>query len=239
MNSFGPVDLPKALQKSSNVYFYQSALNIGINLIAKEAKRFGLGSRSGIELPGESSGLVPTPEWKDRTLYEPWVAGDTINLSIGQGYLITTPLQMACFTASLARQETLTKPTLIYDPDRKYTVDHGGEPIGLSHYQRQHLIEGMTRVCKPGGTAKVLDIPNLTVAAKTGTAQFRDRGQHLPLAWTIAFAPVENPKIAIAVMIEGTSPEDNYHGGSTAAPVVKEMLLHHFNENQKLASSKH
>jgi penicillin-binding protein 2 len=236
MFSFGMVDLPKALQKSSNVYFYQVALNTGVDIIANEAQRFGLGQLTGIELPAEHEGLVPTPKWKKQKLYEQWVAGDTVNMAIGQGYVITTPLQMACFTASLARKQTRTIPTIIYDADRKYTFNHKGQSIGLTDHQYEQLIKGMKLVAKTGGTAKVLDIPGLTVAAKTGTAQFRDKGKQIPLAWTIAFAPVEHPKIAIAVMIEGVNVEDNYHGGSTAGPIAREIFEYYFQKKSQVTA---
>lgn len=225
LNSFGMVDLPKALQKSSNVYCYQIALKTGIDDLEQEARRFGLGQETGLELPAENDGVVPSPEWKKNRLYEPWRPGDTANMSIGQGYLLATPLQMACFTASLARAETRTRPTLIHLPGRAPgSINHGGEPIGLTAYEYGKIVEGMEMAAGQEGTARRIQIPGVRIAAKTGTAQHRAHGRELTLAWTIAFAPVERPRIAIAVMVEGTNPDDNYHGGSTASPIARAVL---------------
>lgn len=228
-NRFGWVDVPIMLQKSSNVYCYQVALKTGVDKLAEEAKRFGLGSKTGIELPVESAGLVPTKAWKKERFYEDWRPGDTANMSIGQGSMLATPLQMACLTASLARRETRTKPTLLHVPGRNpRTIDHGGESIGLTDYEYDKIIEGMEMAANPGGTARRVKLDDVRVAAKTGTAQHRSHGRELTLAWTIAFAPIENPRIAIAVMVEGASPYDNFHGGSTAGPIARAVLERYF-----------
>lgn len=232
-NSFGLVNLVRALEKSSNVYCYQVAIRTGIRALAGEATRFGLGERTGIELPFEGSGVVPTPEWKKDVMYENWVTGDTANLSIGQGYLLSTPLQMAAVTASVARRETRTIPTILHAARGNPSLfDHGAEPIGLTDSEYATLVKGMERAAGPEGTARRIQIPNLRIAAKTGSAEFRSQGKELTLAWTIAFAPIENPKIAIAVMVEGTNPDDNYHGGSTAAPIARAVLEHYFRKNK-------
>ncbi len=228
-NSFGQVDLTKALQKSCNVYCYQVSQRTGIEPLAKEAKRFGLGQKTGIELLYEGTGVVPNPKWKRDVLFDTWVAGDTANLSIGQGYLLTTPLQMACVTASIARRETRTSPTILHRArENPALFKHGGEPIGLTDYEYNKLLEGMELAAGNEGTARRIQIPGIRIAAKTGSAEFRSGNQELTLAWTIAFAPIKKPRIAIAVMVEGINPNDNYHGGSTAAPIARTVLDHYF-----------
>ena len=119
-------------------------------------------------------------------------------------------------------------------------VDHGGEPIGLTYKQRTELWKGMERVVGNGGTGRLVQIEGLRIAGKTGTADFRAHGKELNLAWFLGFAPVEDPQIAIAVMVEGTSSSDSYHGGSTAGPVAKDIFLEfieHYPERAGLAFS--
>lgn len=232
-SSFGLVDLAKALERSSNVYFYQVGLNTGVDLISTEGKRFGLDEPTGIELPYAATRMViPTKEWKRQSQGFGWVPGDTANMAIGQGYILTTPLHMAAFTASLARKESRTRLTLLHDPNRTTPVDHGGEPIGLSDEHYAAIIEGMERVVSPSGTGRHAMIKGLRIAGKTGTAQITSEGEKLTLAWFIGFAPIENPRIAVAVMVEGTDPNDNYAGGSTAAPIARAVLEAYFNKQK-------
>jgi penicillin-binding protein 2 len=184
-------------------------------------------SASGIEVPYETSRLVvPSKEWKRATVGGGWVPGDTANTAIGQGFLLVTPLQMATVIASIARNETRTQPTLkALTKEQALQVNHGGEPIGISQAEKQQLWEGMERVVGPDGTGRIIQIDDFRIAGKTGTADFRAHGQEVNLAWFIGFAPVENPQIAIAVMVEGTKVSDSYHGGSTAGPIAKDIFL--------------
>ena len=135
---------------------------------------------------------------------------------------------MASFAASIARNETLTKPTILYDssldPDK---VRHGGLPIGLSDAQYRRIIDGM-ELAVQAGTARLARMPGIRLAAKTGTAQVFVQGKELTLAWFIGFAPVDDPRVAIAIMIPGTDPNDNYHGGSTAGPIAKAIFEAYF-----------
>ena len=223
----GTVLLPEAIEKSCNVFYYAEGLEMGIDVISAEAKRFGFGKKTGIELPYETTrNIVPTKTWKREATGAGWVPGDTANTSIGQGFLLATPLQMACFTASIARGETLTQPSLLTIPESKrYTINHGGEPIGLTPRQRVILWQGMERVTGRNGTGRIVGIDGLRIAGKTGTADFRAHGKEVNLAWFIGFAPIENPQIAVAVMVEGTNESQQYHGGSTAGPVAKDLFL--------------
>lgn len=223
----GEVDTAAAIEGSCNVYYYAEGLRMGIDVLSAEAKRFGLDQKTGIDLPYETSRLVvPSKEWKREQVGAGWVPGDTANTSIGQGFLLVTPLQMATFMASLARGETRTQPTLrALSAEEAEQVEHGGEPIGLSREQWTEIWEGMERVVGPDGTGRLVQIDGLRIAGKTGTADFRAHGQTVNLAWFIGCVPVENPQIAVAVMVEGASSADSFHGGSTAGPVAKDIFL--------------
>lgn len=223
----GPVDLAAAIEGSCNVFYYAEGLRMGIDVLSEEAMRFGLNEKTGIEIPFETGRLVvPTKEWKREHIGAGWVAGDTANTAIGQGFLLVTPLQMAAATASIARGETRTRPTLrALARAEALQVNHGGEPLGLSQRHANELWEGMQRVVGPDGTGRLVRIEGLNVAGKTGTADFRAHGEDVNLAWFVGFAPAEDPQIVVAVMVEGTSAADAFHGGSTAGPVAKDVFL--------------
>ena len=215
---------------------YQVGLRTGIEALAAEARRFGLdtpllqtisdlesGGQPMSELPfAASRGLVvPDREYKQRIGAGAWNDGDTANLSIGQGYLLTTPLHMACVAASIARGETRTVPSVIHSMER--TGRHlGAQPIGLNPEQLEALRGGMLR-CVEEGTARGARIPGLPYAGKTGTAEYFKNKEKAHLAWMIGYAPAENPVVAFAVLVEGQS-DTNTWGGKTAGPVAKEML---------------
>jgi penicillin-binding protein 2 len=226
---FGDQNLIEALRDSCNVFFYRAGLQTGIRRIADEARLFGLDSRTGLDLPGETGRmLVPDPAWKARRLHgEGWFEGDTANVSIGQGFLLLTPLQMATFVASLARGETRTQPTLIARQGGA-RVDHGGETIGLSPEKIELVLEGMREAGRTG-TARHAGRRDMPVAGKTGTAQVRKDGRPTTLAWFVGLAPATNPRVAIAVMVEGVpDSETTFGGGSTAAPIAREVFRTYF-----------
>lgn len=223
----GSTDLAAAIERSCNVFYYRTGLAIGIDLLSAEAERFGLNQKTGIELPFETGRLVvPSKTWKKQQQIGRWVPGDTANTSIGQGFLLQTPLQMATMIASIARGETRTQATLraLSRPDAQ-RVEHGGTSIGLTAAQTRLLWAGMERVVGPDGTGRLIQIDGFRIAGKTGTADFRAHGKEVNLAWFVGFAPVQNPQIAVAVMIEGTHENQSYQGGSTAGPVAKDIFL--------------
>ena len=228
-NGHGEVGLEEAIAKSCNVFFYDLGLKLGIDKIHAEAARFHLDTQTGIDLPYETNRIVvPSKEWKKETIGESWTPGDTANTAIGQGFLLLTPLQMATMTASIARNETRTKPTLkalARDSHEDTLVNSGNEAIGLSASQRALLLKGMEGVISPNGTGRLVKIEDLPIAGKTGTADFRAHGKEVNLAWFVGFAPINNPKIAVAVLVQGTSEADSYHGGSTAGPIAKDIFL--------------
>jgi penicillin-binding protein 2 len=227
----GTIALREAIAKSCDVFFWTYGLQTGAETIAAEARRFHLDAPTGIELPGETRRmLIPDAAWKLKARHESWFPGDTANMSIGQGFVSVTPLGMACFAASVARGETLTRPTLLHEPGR---ARQRTEPIGLSPAQRAALLDGMEG-CTTEGTAKVitlvdaLRVPGVRIAGKTGTAQVVTAKGKVDVAWFICFAPIEHPRIALAIAIEGDKPGENFAGGLYAAPVASAILRKYF-----------
>lgn len=223
----GELKMPAAIAESCDVYFYTLGIQTTAEVLAAEARRFHLDQRTGIELPNEPRRMVvPDAAWKEKNQGEKWFPGDTANMSIGQGYVLENPLNMACFTASFARDEVYTKPTLIHNPN---APRQHSEKTGLTASQRAAIVQGMEE-CTIYGTAKFLTtleslrIPGLRVAGKTGTAQIPGSKN---AAWFICFAPIENPQIAISVMIEGDTAVgrgESFAGGRYALPVAHAIL---------------
>lgn len=224
----GEVLLSEAISSSCDIYFYEAGWRTTAEIVADEARRFHLDRPTGIQLPNETHRMVvPDQAWKVEHGGQNWFPGDTANMAIGQGFVLVTPLAMACFTASVARGEVFTKPTLLHQanaPTQHY------ESIGLTKDQRTALIKGMVD-CTTIGTAKVLTnlaalrVPGVTIAGKTGTAQIPGNKN---CAWFICFAPAENPEIAIAVAIEGDVAGEEFGGGLYAAPVASRILQEYF-----------
>lgn len=223
----GHLSFPESLAHSCNIFFYKHGLDTGIEAIAAEARRLHLDVPTGIELPFETKRmLIGDTAWKKQDRDEGWYPGDTANTSIGQGFVAVTPLQMASFMASFARGQTYTKPTLVHDPKR---ARQNTEPLGLTPPQYAAMIKGMEGTVTYGSgrvpfQLPKLKIPDLRIAGKTGTAQVRTPKGTLNLAWFVCFAPVEKPEIAIAVMVEGDTPDETYAGGMYAGPVAHAIL---------------
>jgi len=221
----GKTDLYKALVQSCDVYFYNTGLKLGVDRISRYASGFGLGKKTGIDLPGEKAGRVPTREWKYRRFREPWQKGETLNYSIGQGFLMVTPLQLARMISAVANGGMLYKPEYILGKPAEKQARVPVKPQALAFIR--HALEGV--VADRHGTARTCRIPDLRVAGKTGTAQVvrqSKRKQDEKMAWRfkdhalfVAFAPVEDPQIAVAVIIEHGG-----HGGSAAAPVARAVI---------------
>jgi penicillin-binding protein 2 len=227
----GEQELPEAIASSCDTYFWTAGLKIGVETIAAEARRFHLDQRTGIDLPGEPHRMIiPDTEWKKRVMKEAWFPGDTANMSIGQGYVLMNPLEMACFAASVARGETVTHPTLLHNPN---APEQHSEPIGLTATQRAALLKGMEEVTTIGTAGAVLSkpamkIPGVRIAGKTGTAQIPGKKD---VAWFICFAPLEKPEVAIAVSCEGDTAGEDYAGATYAAPVA-DLILKRYFENK-------
>ncbi len=231
----GNLDLVGAIAKSCNSYFYTAGIDAKITSIYNMAEMLGLNDNPGIELNENywKKTIVPTPEFKrkNREYEGGWSLGDTANTSIGQGYLRQTPLQIACMTASIATKRTRTKASIIHDPNRITDMQyHGAKPLPITDKNYQAIIDGMVAAVERG-TCKRAAIDYAKVAAKSGTAQVLSNGKKLNLAWMIAFAPVENPEVAICVVVEGEK-EGDVSGGRTAGPIVKTALNKYFENRQ-------
>ncbi|MCH8475380.1 MAG: penicillin-binding protein 2 [Opitutales bacterium] len=225
----GEVDLVEAIRVSCNVFFYEHGLATGVDRIATESRRLHLDQPTGLEIPYETRRMIiPDREWKRQRLNESWFPGDTANLSIGQGFVRLTPMQMAAFTAALANDQSFVQPRVITRPESlRATSENIARPLELATQHREALLQGMFEAVETG-TARFARLDDYPVAGKTGTAQVRRRGETLHMAWFIGFAPVENPEIAIAVLVEGMEARDSFAGGATAAPIAKEVLEAYF-----------
>lgn len=226
----GHVLLEGAIAHSCDIYYFEVGRLLTPQVLAAEARRFHLDRPTGIEIPGETDRMtIPDPEWKKAKLDDRWYPGDTANMSIGQGLVLSTPLDMACFIASFARDEVFTKPTLIHDPE---SAPQRHERTGLTAAQHAAIVKGMegTTIYGTGSTFQtpLLKVPGVRIAGKTGTAQKDVKGGKINIAWFVCFAPIEKPEIAIAVAVEGDTPGETYGGGRYAAPVASAILKKYF-----------
>lgn len=218
----GSVNLLKAIQRSNDTYYYEIGRRIGEDKLFEWSKKLNLGNKLNIDLPGEEAGLVPNDEWKRKTFNVGWYPGDTLHMAIGQGFLLTTPLQVLGFTSFIASDGVLYKPQLIltnYKP--KVIVSN------IASDQNIKLIkEGLKLVPKTGGTAWPFFTFPITTAGKTGTAEFGDN-KNRTHAWYTSFAPVDDPKIALTVLVEGAG-----EGSNVSAPIAKEVYRWYFSPDK-------
>lgn len=233
----GPINMTDALKVSSDVYFYNLGLHARASgnggQIQDWARQYGLGQRTGIDLPSEVSGLIPDPAWRNRLYHEhltdrPWSAGDNVNLAVGQGDLEADPLQMAVAYAALGNDGTIVRPHLGDDVESvtgRVLEEIRPTPrrhIDISPTTRDTIMTGLTRAAtEPGGTSyPVFGNFPFPVAGKTGTAQ---RPNQPDQSWYIVLAPAKNPQIVVAVTLERGG-----FGVDTAAPVAARILEHYF-----------
>ncbi|MDR2377475.1 MAG: hypothetical protein LBD54_01835 [Puniceicoccales bacterium] len=232
-HSHGKINLFDAITRSCNVFFIEKTRSVGIRPLAAEARRFGLDQPTGIDLPYETRHmLIPTPEWKQRRGFGPWLGGDTANTTIGQGYTLVTPLQMACFIASVARGKTQTRPSILHDPTQhRRSVDQEAEDIGLSPTDHAQLLRALESVVLTG-TGKRAASEALLIAGKTGTAQVWLQGRKRNVAWFVGFAPPDAPEVAVAIELQEQDDEDSFYGGKETAPIAKTLLEAYFLSSQ-------
>jgi len=236
----GMVNVVKGIKRSNDIFFYKLAEKVGVDKVSQMAKQFGLGEPLGIDLQGESAGTVPTQNWKLKNIGEQWYLGDTYHYGIGQGYLLTTPLQVNGWTQAIANGGTLYKPHLLKDQP----------PVALSKnlldvHSSDLIKEGMVEACSPGGVAWPLfnytvknaklpidgknilgvdpasgsaDMRHVVVACKTGTAE-NGGNDTLAHAWITLFAPAYNPQIVVTVLSENSG-----EGSNVAGPIAKKIL---------------
>jgi penicillin-binding protein 2 len=225
----GTLTLHRAIVESCDIYFYHVGLKTKVDTLSQFAREYGFGSVTGVDLPGEASGLVPSAAWKERTQHMPWFPGNTVMMSIGQGYLLATPLQLAMMTALVANGGTCYAPHLL-----KRITDQSGRTLKEAQPQpvRQAKVSAETiriiqkamtdAVNAPGGTAWRARVPGLVVAGKTGTAQNPHGEDHADF---VSFAPAENPQLVVAVVVENGG-----EGGLTAAPIAKKIYETYFSK---------
>ncbi len=237
----GNLNIVGAIKRSNDIFFYKTAENTGVDYISGWAKTFGLGSKAGINLPGEVAGTVPTVEWKEKTIGEQWYLGDTYNYGIGQGFLLTTPLQVNMYTDVFANDGTLYAPHLLLAQPPKIRKQNfiNGSNLNL-------VREGMAEACDTGGVAWPLfqfkvknphlpidnldyyksasdgaDMVHVKVACKTGTAETSPDKN--PDAWITVFAPFNHPEIAVTVLVENGG-----EGSSIAGPIARDIIRDYF-----------
>ncbi|MDP1636563.1 MAG: penicillin-binding protein 2 [Candidatus Nitrotoga sp.] len=234
----GSVDLFKSIVVSCDTYYYGLATELGIDNIYSFFSEFGFGKKTGIDMEGEVSGLMPSQEWKQKRYKQRWYAGDTVSVGIGQGYNLVTPLQLAYATATLANDGVAYRPHLLKEVQNSRTSEKQALATTLEsnlNLNSEHLAlvkSAMVAVTQPGGTAaKAGAGAPYTFAGKTGTAQVigikqgekyiesKIQERHRDHAWFMAFAPSDQPKIALAVLVENGG-----HGSSTAAPIARKVL---------------
>lgn len=234
----GMVDVRKAITVSCDTFFYGLAMELGIDKLADFVRHFGFGQKTGIDINGEVSGLLPTPEWKQRRFKQPWYMGETVIVGIGQGYTLITPMQLAYATATLANAGNAMRPHIVNAIINSKTnvvtnlPNIVADKVNLKNENLEIVKLAMIDVTRPGGTAAsaAANAP-YTIAAKTGTAQVIGIKQnekynanniderHRDHALFIAYAPAEAPKIALAVIIENGG-----HGGSVAGPIARKVM---------------
>ncbi len=246
----GSISLHRAIQESCDVYFYNVGVQVGIDALSQYAQLFGMGAKTGIKLDHEQPGLSPTRKWRENRFGSPWIPGETVSNAIGQGFNLITTLQLANFYAAIGTEGKLYRPYVIQrieDPHGKVLEEFDPElirEIKLKPETIKNVKQGLWEVVnKPGGTAYYRSrIPDLDICGKTGTAQVirlkeEDRGkkcEEIDFAFRdhalfAAWAPRDNPEIAVAVIVE-----HGCHGSSAAAPVAKEIIEAYFHKKRRL-----
>jgi penicillin-binding protein 2 len=232
----GTIRLEEAIAKSCNIFFYELGRRLDINRIAKHASALGLGERTGIDLPGEKSGVMPSREWKKRSRGEEWYSGETISVSIGQGATSTTPLQLLRAVSAIATGGLLTTPHVLLHAENSSANDFKWPvrriPIGEENAQR--IRKGMWESVNNWGTGHNAAVPGQDICGKTGTVQVISKDTKTQStegfedhAWFAGFGNRDNPEIAVVVFIEHGG-----KGGIAAAPIAKEIFSAYFNKHK-------
>jgi len=238
----GDLNVVQALAQSCDIFFYkltggwEDFPGLGLDTLVRYATMYGLGQATGVDLPGEATGLVPTAKYKRLNYNESWTTGDTYNAAIGQGYVLVTPLQMADIISTVANGGTLYRPQIIRE-----VVDADGnvvKPFQPQVIRKLDVSPDVLAVVREGlrqvvanGTAPSAQLPGIAVAGKTGTAEFGEanaQGDRPTHAWFLAFAPFDNPEVAVVVFVEGGGSVLGTEGSSTAAPIASRILRQYF-----------
>jgi penicillin-binding protein 2 len=229
----GVVGIHSAIVHSCDVFFYNVGMRMGIDRISKYAKMLGLGAKTGIDLPSEETGLVPSEEWVQRVFHRKWYPGETISVSIGQGAVTATPLQLAYMIGGVASGGIFKQPHLLKDVQ---TV--GEAHVQLAEDTVEQVTQGMYGVVNEGGTAGASKLPGIEFCGKSGSAQViggaaKDRygkGQKKfkDNAWFVGYAPRRNPEIVVSVLVE-----EGEHGGAVAGPLAAGVIKAYYDKKEK------
>ncbi len=248
----GEVNVIKALAESCDVFFYQVGQKLGIDRLSMYAAASGLGSPTRINLDHEASGLIPTSKWKKRRTGVDWQGGETLSVAIGQGYDLATPLQMLALISAVGNGGNIYKPLVLKSvrtPEGSVVLESKPQLVGKLPVSRQTLEiirEGLKEVVNnPKGTAWQSRIEGIDISGKTGTSQIVGRSSernaskkessnhYEPHAWFVAYAPSDNPKIAVSVIVEHGG-----HGSSAAAPIAKEIIKAYLDNTKDQSADK-
>ena len=227
------MNLHQAIIHSCDVFFYNVGQRMGIDRISKYARMLGLGAKTGIDLPSEETGLVPSEEWVQRVFHRKWYPGETISVSIGQGAVTVTPLQLAYMVSGLASGGDYKQPHLLKDAQNV-----SEKRVELSENTIEQVTMGMYGVVNEGGTAGAVKLQGIEFCGKTGTAQtigadakvrygkgekkFKDN------AWFVGYAPRRDPEIVVSVLVE-----EGGHGGVAGAPIARDIIKAYYDKKNK------
>jgi len=233
-SSHGTVDLHKAILESCDVFFYNVGIRLGIDRLSYYATKVGLGHKTGIDLPSEEPGLMPSEEWVERVFHRKWYPGETVSVATGQGAVTTTPLQLARTIGGIAMGGIFKQPHLLKD-----APNVGEERFEISEPTVEKITDAMYGVVnEDGGTARNVRLPGIEVSGKSGTAQvigyatrerMRKQKKFEDNAWFVGYAPRRNPEIVVAVLVQ----ESGKHGGEAAGPVVKDVIKAYYDKKTK------
>jgi penicillin-binding protein 2 len=229
----GVVNLHSAIIHSCDIFFYNIGMRMGIDTISKYAKMVGLGAKTGIDLPSEEPGLVPSEEWVQRVFHHKWYPGSTISVAIGQGAVTTTPLQLAYAIGGIASGGDFKQPHLLKD-----APNVGEVHVDLSEDTVEQVTQGMYGVVNEGGTAGMVKLEGIEFCGKTGSAQVMSNTERDKLgkaaskgkdnAWFVGFAPRRDPEIVVSVLVEGGE-----HGNLAAAPIARDIVKAYYEKKNK------
>ena len=232
--SHGVLGLHDAILKSCDVFFYNVGMRLGIDRLSYYATKLGIGKKTGIDLPSEEPGLMPSQEWVERTFHRKWYAGEVISVATGQGAVTTTPLQLARLIGGIASGGMFKQPHMLKDAQNV-----GEERFPISESTIEKVTDAMYGVVnEPGGTGGHLKLAGIELSGKSGTAQVigydkmalvRKGTQFADNAWFVGYAPKRNPEICVAVLVQ----ESGQHGGEAAGPVVRDIVKAYYDKKAK------
>ena len=232
-SSHGVVDLRKAILESCDVFFYNVGMRLGIDRLSYYGSKLGIGHKTGIDLPSEEAGLMPSQEWVERVFHRKWYAGETISVSTGQGAVTTTPLQLARMIGGIAMGGVFKQPHLLKDAQNV-----SEERFEISEPTVQKITDAMYGVVNEGGTGAALKLAGIELSGKSGTAQVigyatRERmGKQKKFednAWFVGYAPRRNPEIVVSVLVQ----ESGQHGGTASGPVARDVIKAYYEKKTK------